>query len=456
MAEQFIQRAHEKHGCVYDYSKVQYTHRRTKIIIVCKHHGEFEQTPEGHLSGRGCYPCGRITASQNKRKTTAEFVKRATHKHGNTFDYSKCIYVKGSVPILITCKSHGDFLQLPTKHLKGTLCCPTCVTNAMGKWNSSNTMDFVLKAGVIHGDIYDYSKVDYISATRKIILICKQHGEFTISPNSHLNGSGCSLCGKQNSSIKQRFSLDDFKLKSQQIHGNKYDYSNVHYINNNTKISIICRVHGEFEQTPAGHLTGRGCSRCSLKHSYTTEEWIQMAKNVHGDTYDYSKSIYISANDNIHIGCRVHGGFEQKPTVHLRPTGCCKCNPKKFSRRQIEWLQFISIYYDITIQHAMNGQEYHIPTTKYKADGYCEATNTVYEFHGDLWHGNPKKYNPNDTSYFGIQYGELYERTLQREQEIKTLGYNLIVMWEYDWNIIRRIVILLQRRFRNKRVYKVY
>ena len=104
----------------------------------------------------------------------------------------------------------------------------------------------------------------------------------------------------------------------------------------------------------------------------------------------------------------------------------------------------------------MNGQEYHIPTTKYKADGYCEATNTVYEFHGDLWHGNPKKYNPNDTSYFGIQYGELYERTLQREQEIKTLGYNLIVMWEYDWNIIRRIVILLQRRFRNKRVYKVY
>jgi len=137
------------------------------------------------------------------------------------------------------------------------------------------------------------------------------------------------------------------------------------------------------------------------------------------------------------------------PRVHLRPTGCHTCSPKKFSKKQIEWLNFIQTLNGITIQHAMNGNEHTILNTRYKADGYCLETNTIYEFHGDLWHGNPNLYNPDDISFFGVKYGELYEKTVERENIIKELGYNLVVMWESDWNIINKSIRCLQRKFRN-------
>jgi G:T-mismatch repair DNA endonuclease (very short patch repair protein) len=174
-----------------------------------------------------------------------------------------------------------------------------------------------------------------------------------------------------------------------------------------------------------------------------------MAKNIHGDIYDYSKTKYISANNNVIITCKTHGDFEQLPRVHLRPTGCFRCNPKKFSKTQIEWLNFISILQKISIQHAVNGIEFTIPSTKYKADGYCKENNTIYEFHGDLWHGNPKIFNSNGTSFFGVKYGELYQNTLQREQLIRDLGYNLVVMWEHDWKTINKSIKILQRKFRS-------
>ena len=94
-----------------------------------------------------------------------------------------------------------------------------------------------------------------------------------------------------------------------------------------------------------------------------------------------------------------------------------------------------------------------ILNTRFHADGYCKETNTIYEFHGDLWHGNPKLYDKNNISYFGIKYGELYEKTLEREQLIKDLGYNLVVMWEYDWNKINKSIKILQRKFRNSKLH---
>jgi len=122
---------------------------------------------------------------------------------------------------------------------------------------------------------------------------------------------------------------------------------------------------------------------------------------------------------------------------------------KGYSRGQIVWLNFIQVLRKINIQHAENGGEYRILTTNYKADGYCEATNTIYEFHGDLWHGNPKIFNPEIISYFGKTYGELYQKTLEREEQIKDLGYNLVVMWEHDWKKINKSIITLQRKFRS-------
>ncbi len=104
------------------------------------------------------------------------------------------------------------------------------------------------------------------------------------------------------------------------------------------------------------------------------------------------------------------------------------------SHKCLKWIENIASVEDIHIQHAGNGGEYGIPSTPYHADGYCAETNTIYEFHGDYWHGNPKIYDSKYTNkVVNIPMGELYQKTINRENKIKELGYNLVVMWESDF-----------------------
>jgi hypothetical protein len=128
---------------------------------------------------------------------------------------------------------------------------------------------------------------------------------------------------------------------------------------------------------------------------------------------------------------------------------CQQCIISNFSKSQIQWLEFLEKYNNIYIQHALNEGEYMIKNTRWKADGYCKETNTIYEFHGDYWHGNPNMYNPNDINVTSIKtFGELYNNTIIRENKIKELGYNLEVMWESKWNKINKSIKKLQRKFK--------
>ena len=136
--------------------------------------------------------------------------------------------------------------------------------------------------------------------------------------------------------------------------------------------------------------------------------------------------------------------------VHLLGSGCSKCsNGIKFSKSQIKWLEFLEIYYNINIQHMGNSnQEYRIKNTKWKADGYCKKTNTIFKSIY-FWHGNPKIYKPDDMNNVSKRtMGTLYKRTINREQKIKELGYNLITIWESDWNKINKYISILQKKFR--------
>ena len=201
---------------------------------------------------------------------------------------------------------------------------------------------------------------------------------------------------------------------------------------------------------------GQGCRKCqysnnSKKFRTSQEEFIQKAKLIHGDKYDYSKVKYITCMEKIIIICKKHGEFEQTPNAHCsHQHGCPKCNLQfHISKKQIQWLKFISKMNNITIQHGENGEEFKIPNTRFKADGFCKETNTIYEFHGDYWHGNPNIYEPNDETYFGKTFGELFEKTLKREQQIKDMGFNLITMWESDWIKLNKYIALLQRKYKN-------
>ena len=192
-----------------------------------------------------------------KKLTTKDFIERAIKVHGDKYDYSKVKYINNRTEVCIICPTHGEFWQRPDKHLLGhgcNLCCKTGI--------KSNTNTFIEKAKKIHGNKYDYSKVNYVNNHTKVCIICPKHGEFWQTPNSHLNGNGCFDCSYETRNTYKRLGIDAFIEKAKKIHGNKYDYSKVKYTNALTKVCIICPKHGEFWQTPHMHLRGNGCQKC--------------------------------------------------------------------------------------------------------------------------------------------------------------------------------------------------
>lgn len=251
-----------------------------------------------------------------------------------------------------------------------------------------STEQFVKNAVAVHGDTYDYSNVIYVNSGTKVIIICKLHGAFNQVPYSHLR-HGCSKCGHKIIADKLRCNTPGFIQKAMRIHGDLYNYSKVNYIKTMSLVIIVCNKHGEFKQTPNNHLSGFGCSKCSydtmsVALKSNTTEFINKAKQIHGDRYDYSKVEYITATVKVILICSDHGDFKQVPNAHLsQKHGCPKCaQNQQYSKKQIQWIGFLQQYYGIKIQYALNNGEHTIRRTKYKADGYCKETNTIYEFHG--------------------------------------------------------------------------
>ena len=182
--------------------------------------------------------------------------------------------------------------------------------------------EFIEKAKIIHGDKYDYSKVEYVNSMVKVCIICPIHGEFFVKPNDHIHKKcGCVKCSGRYLSNKEAF-----VEKARLIYGDKYDYSKVNYINNKTKVCIICPIHGEFWQRPNDHLSGYSCNRCVNNYKLSTEEFIEKAKLVHGNKFDYSKVEYNGAKEKVCIICPIHGEFWQIPNNHLNSSGCPICN----------------------------------------------------------------------------------------------------------------------------------
>jgi len=186
-----------------------------------------------------------------------------------------------------------------------------------------DTGTFIKDAQTVHRDKYDYSQVVYVSNKKKVVIICRVHGQFLQTPNSHLRQHGCSVCANN-----QCKSAATFISEARKVHGSLYDYSKVDYNGAHKKVIIICKVHGQFVQNPISHLYKRGCPSCAINLPKTTDNFIIAARKVHGNTYDYSKVNYIGNKKKVIIICKVHGQFLQTPNSHLRPRGCpiCKCS----------------------------------------------------------------------------------------------------------------------------------
>jgi len=211
-----------------------------------------------------CESCNPF--EKNKTKTEI-FIEKAKKVHGeNRYDYSKVSYVNSRTKVTIICKKHNkEFLQSPNKHLSGRGC-PICsITNRNDK-NRCTLEEFIEKAKKVHGENrYDYSKVNYVNNETEVTIICPKHGIFSKIPREHTSKSKKSGCPKCSIINKTNRFAENFIKRVKEIFGEDlYDYSKVNYINYQTKVSIVCKKHGIFLQTPRGLINKlRGCPKCN-------------------------------------------------------------------------------------------------------------------------------------------------------------------------------------------------
>ena len=343
-----------------------------------------------------------------KTKTQEQFMEDANKIHNNYYDYSFVEYKNSRTNIIIICPKHGEFLQRPNNHLRERGC------EKCGGTKKKTTQDIIAEFTDIHGDKYNYDRINYINNRSKVVIICQDHGEFKQRPNDHLQGTGCPKCAGQNKTTK------DLVSEFRNIHKNKYNYDKVIYKNVKTKVIIICSKHGEFLQRPSDHLKRSGCPDCGTdstakKRTSDTQQFIEKAKKVHGEIYDYSLVEYKKDNIPVKIICSKHGVFKQIPNNHLQEKGCPKCvnkNETKTGEILTELLPNISVERQLSW-----GKIFNLKLNR-RCDFYFEKDSQKYivEYNGR------QHYQP-------VQFGKMslsiakenFKKQQQRDQELKDL-----------------------------------
>lgn len=299
--------------------------------------------------------------------------------------------------------------------------------------NRTDRYGFIWKAIQKHGYKYDYRKVSYVNNRTKVCIICHKHGEFYQTPDNHLNKKyGCPKCGVENNKIRLTTPNEAFIEKAEKVHNNKYDYSKVEYVNNRTKVCIICHEHGEFYQIPFNHLKGCGCPKCAPNGVLlTVEDFIDKAKNVHGDKYDYSKVDYKGSKEKVCIICnkigrngKIHGEFYQTPTNHLNGHNCPVCKESKLEMKVSLILDEFKINYikQYSFDFLKNGKG------KQTLDFYLPDYNIAIECQGKQ-HFVPIDFSGNGTEWADKRFKyikELDDKKIEKckEHNIKMLYIN--------------------------------
>lgn len=281
--------------------------------------------------------------------------------------------------------------------------------------------DFIQKAILIHGLLYDYSKVIYINNWTKVCIICPIHGEFWQTPSNHLQGTKCKICAEINRAKSRLLTTEIFIKKALDLHGNKNDYSKTNYINSFTKVCVTCLIdgHGDFWVTPNNHLHGIGCKKCAAIKignltRLTLEQFIEKANAVHNYKYNYSRVVYTNALTKIIIICPIHGEFKQKPGDHLQGQGCPACRASKGEKTIAEILDKHNIIYK---------REFKLPNYNFEYDFYLPELNILIEFHG-IQHYKAINYFGGEESLRYTKQCDAFKRSLAREYNIKLLEFN--------------------------------
>lgn len=247
-----------------------------------------------------------------------------------------------------------------------------------------DTSTFIEKAVWRHGEEYDYSLVDYKNSSSKVQIVCREHGPFWQVPNDHVNsGAGCRTCKYKMMKRLLSSTTEEFIDKAHEVHCGKYSYEKVEYKNNRTEVVITCPLHGDFRQIPDSHVSGRGCPSCKADTignfwRKSEEDFIEQAKSLHGEKFDYSLVKYERGHDKVKIICHSHGVFEQTPQGHLaaKTYGCNQC-----------WIEAMSEVLTTNEEdfveraNAIHGDKY----TYKNFTGFFDKVEVTCRIHGSFW-----------------------------------------------------------------------
>jgi hypothetical protein len=356
-ADEFIALAKMKYGNSYSYKNVVYSYAKSAVEIICKKHGSFFRTPYEFLKGRDCPRCrkeaffglkvkDKVTGSSRSFWNREHFLKAAKEIHGNKYDYSKIGDITSrNQKITIICPKHGEFIQRINVHLRGSGCLP-CGNEKKSREKVTPFSEFLRRAHEAHGDKYRYVEASYTGVRFPVTIICPVHGEFSQVCLNHIGRKqGCPQCFRltQNSNLKLPF--EELVRRAVIAHNNKYKYIESSYTSYETKMTIICPVHGEFSQTPHSHLAGNGCLKCGIeaarqkkigtKRGMPFTKFIKKAHAVHGNKYQYVEASYINCSEKLSIICPIHGEFQQKGKIHITGHGCQLCALEKINKARI-------------------------------------------------------------------------------------------------------------------------
>ena len=478
-ALKLIAQATERFNGKFKYTYVNFTNKDTPVIIDCPTHGIFNQRLYDHATSMyGCRACANDEHSKNSRMSNDEVIEKFNEVHNNIedpkFDYSRVKYEHMHKKVELVCLVHGPFWQKPSDHvnLHG---CPNCKADAQSIRRKVPLEEMLKRFDEKHNGKFTYPDIEsyYEDSSTKINIECETHGIFTQTAHSHLYG-GCARCGKDSLSAQtkgvekphRRTTTEEYITKANEKHDYRYEYDKTVYVKSNgTKIIVTCKLHGDFEISPRSHLCGWGCKTCSRlalgeRSSLKLPDLVEKLDLIHDCKYDYSKVVLVGDAKNVPITviCPDHGEFSILVGKHYK-YGCPECEKAKpkvknscvnGSKPANAWLDSLGI--DLV-------REFRLPEKRTRpVDGYCIETNTIYQFHGDYYHGNPVIYEPSAFSKkHNKTFGELYEHSCRMDQEIIDFGYNLVVMWEYDWSAkvkaekrIEREAKKLQKKLKKK------
>ena len=401
---------------------------------------------------RWCPECGK---KKTKTWTTKKFLEKIIVIHGEMYGYDKTIYIKMTENIIVNCYKHGYFTISAHSHIQGRGCTKCGIEKSAEA--KRYTFEEIQSFGMmLHSNKYEYLKIIIEDGRTIIVVNCPNHGEFKQLASSHVKGKGCIKCAQERTGIKNRRLFEEYTEEANKIYDNYYIYMSIYYKEYSAIFIIKCPKHGLFEQSVMSHLSGRGCKHCGIKKRsllryLTNEVCIQRGHESHGTLYDYSLVEYKGYYEAIQIICKKHGAFWMKACNHFKGYGCYSCN-KHSSKPAREWLSFIQSGSLTLIQtnDSPNG-EYKIPSTKYSSDGFNQI-NTIYEFHGSFWHGDPSIYQLDTiNSVTGTTMGELYQKTQEKKQRCIELGYNYVEIWESKWYRFKKFIRMIQLRFRKRK-----